>query len=333
MRAPTLAGALMMVLLWWSPGLCEQTGKHLECRQVPDICKHLTAKYGDKFSPDEGLSEVRVPELEPFIPHMLFYLTNVRTGESKWYAVDLLAARSLEEQHRIVSSGSPLFRPPDPEFLGLFEGVTVEDPARRADYAYAVAKVLEEMTYAGSVTDSGLDGSTAVAKLTYKGTPLSQVRVQFGADGRVQKVDAMDLRKQDEATSGTGLTAEDLEGKHSVSDLVKALTKSGLSRDAHPLTVSSDKRDAHFSIEQDESGPSIEILACGHDREPAGKVVTDLAATHGLAMKIESKGQCSEYVLLGDLSESKVLGSIVSRICKEIMRLHSGSKVSVSAVP
>jgi hypothetical protein len=315
------------------PAHGEASRKDVRCPEIPDICAHLTKAFGKDFSTTNVLTELQVPEMEPFLPGAHFFLTNVSTRDPRFPAVDLLAARSPGGDGSVVSSVGPIMRDPDPTFLDLFKGVVVNDPKDRPAFAQAIAKVLEEMTYAGSVTDVEADGAIATAVLRYKGQAIRRISVGFDPDGRARDVQVTAAAKT--PTSKNSHTAAgpapDLAQVDTVRALVKALAGGGVSAGAHRVEAQAKKGKRELTIARGDEGFSVEVPTCGEETARALDVTLQLTLQHGLFVHNVSADEGCATVTVGGITSNEVLAEVVAKMCGQVLDLKSGAPVTVTA--
>ena len=329
-RTPFRAWALILsALASGSPVLAEASRKDVRCPEIPDICAHLTKTFGEGFSTTNVLSELQVPEMDPFLPGTRFFLTNVK--DPKFLFVDLLAARSPGGDGSVASSVSPIAKDTDPAFLDLFEGVIVNDPRSRPAFARAIAKVLEEMTYAGSVTDIKADGSTATAVLRYKGQPIRRVSVAFDPDGRTRDVQVTAAAKTAASKNPPAAVqpAPDLSKVDTVRALVKALADGGAPAGAHHVETQAENGKHELIIKSGDQGASVEVATCGEERKQALDLTLQLTLQHGLYIQnLSNDAQCATMTV-GGITSNEVLADVVGRMCEQVFGLKPGARVKV----
>ena len=314
-----------------APALAERTGNEFRCDQIQDVCAHLSKAFGKDFNTGNLISEVQVAELEPFLPQARFLLTNVSTKDVEHPAVDLLAVRSPRDK-QVVSSVSPILRDTDPDFLGLFEGIVVADTKQRAAFAGAIAKVLEEMTYAGSVSGLESDGPTATAVLHYKGKPLRRVDVAFAPDGKVERVrvTAASKEKNPKSSHKPAGTSPDLFEARTVEAVVQALAGGALPSRSHVAEVRSSETDRVLTIARTNQGHSVQFSACGEQSGRALDVTLQVTVQHGLYTEnLETNDGCTSFKL-GGIKHSEALADIVARVCGEVFGWKADAPVLVT---
>lgn len=325
--------AILLVLATPGAAIAGRTGNEFRCTQISDICDHLSKKYGAAFSTGSLISEIEVPELTPFLSGVRFMLTNVSTSDPDFPAVDVLAVRSPVGDHTVASSVSPLFKDTDPAFLSIFQGIVVKEPSRRLDLARAIAKVLEEMTYAGSVTDVAADGPATVAVLRYKGKPVRRIRVVFDADGRADTVEVTAAQSVPKETPKGKSPARPLTDVRSVRELVRALADDGDLAGLNHARVLNGKQEGILTITRGPSGLTVEVSSCGGRRVMARDTTMDLAARYGLGVQAVAGEPCATDTLLGGDLKAEILAKIVATVCSDVFSMGKNDPVVVTQEP
>ncbi|PHR96217.1 MAG: hypothetical protein COA78_28965 [Blastopirellula sp.] len=191
---------LVMISVLFASMMLSHTTRGAEKEDIEKVRLYLTSKYdglekrpapekwnrihGPFLGETEAITQVKIPELEKFLPQTKFFVTRITTGQTCFlYAPIVVSVTPQNMDHDIRSSYSPMYTTPNGKFLELFTQLPTKSSKEKIQLVTGIGKLYAELMSQGEAKTAASINETAKIELRSNDKHWRTIKIQFNKKG------------------------------------------------------------------------------------------------------------------------------------------------------